>query len=471
MSKIDKQLTGSNFCGLDCTDKQKIIHPETCVNNIVLSNESSRTLDDWVSYYSTEEPPSEHMSFSNTNGLLEWLQYNYPTNSANIPIASTSTLGGVIIDDTYLNINTSTGLLGIKLSSLKEGLDIPTLDIASFSNEGTIKLGNATTISAQFSTSSITETISPIPTLSDNTAYSFPVRIDVNDRAGITIPTKLFAQQQVDWNQTTSTAPDYIKNKPELADVATTGDYDDLLNKPEINTYTAGDNISISSSNEISANYNIFSQSNNGLVPAPTSSDTNKYLKGDGTWYDPRYNNTKLWTSCGLSDHYFRIEQTLVYGASENAPKHVPLFKIKINTDSRGDKASHLFEITSRLDHNYYNKFLINYYKEVGSVEPLTNNLLKTVNIGNDNSDVVAYINNNVITVYRKYTSIASCPDTFIVSILGQNNPNYTIDNVHQNEYTYYCTASYDGDTVITSSEIITGTPSGTKLIDLPTQS
>lgn len=41
---------------------------------------------------------------------------------------------------------------------------------------------------------------------------------------------------QADWNQSNSSADDYIKNKPSLATVATTGDYDDLTNKPTIPT-------------------------------------------------------------------------------------------------------------------------------------------------------------------------------------------------------------------------------------------
>ena len=37
---------------------------------------------------------------------------------------------------------------------------------------------------------------------------------------------------QADWTQTTTTADDYIKNKPNLAAVATSGSYSDLSNKP-----------------------------------------------------------------------------------------------------------------------------------------------------------------------------------------------------------------------------------------------
>ena len=42
------------------------------------------------------------------------------------------------------------------------------------------------------------------------------------------------ANVQANWTQTTSTAADYIKNKPILATVATSGSYNDLSNKPTI---------------------------------------------------------------------------------------------------------------------------------------------------------------------------------------------------------------------------------------------
>lgn len=41
---------------------------------------------------------------------------------------------------------------------------------------------------------------------------------------------------QADWNQTTTTADDFIKNKPNLATVATSGSYTDLSNKPTIDS-------------------------------------------------------------------------------------------------------------------------------------------------------------------------------------------------------------------------------------------
>ena len=47
-------------------------------------------------------------------------------------------------------------------------------------------------------------------------------------------PTIPDSQIQSDWEQSDNTKKDYIKNKPSLADVATSGDYDDLTNKPTI---------------------------------------------------------------------------------------------------------------------------------------------------------------------------------------------------------------------------------------------
>ena len=41
-------------------------------------------------------------------------------------------------------------------------------------------------------------------------------------------------QVQSDWAETDDQSMAYIKNKPELSSVATSGNYDDLLNKPNI---------------------------------------------------------------------------------------------------------------------------------------------------------------------------------------------------------------------------------------------
>ena len=44
-------------------------------------------------------------------------------------------------------------------------------------------------------------------------------------------------QVQSDWTQTDTTDPSYIKNKPNLSQVATSGSYNDLTNKPDLSIY------------------------------------------------------------------------------------------------------------------------------------------------------------------------------------------------------------------------------------------
>lgn len=112
------------------------------------------------------------------------------------------------------------------------------------------------------------------------------------------------AQVNSDWNSNSGVSQ--ILNKPSLATVATSGDYDDLLNKPTIPTVndatltitqngtSAGTFTANASSNTTIAltdtTYSAFVGASSGtagsagLVPAPASGDDVKYLKGDGTW-------------------------------------------------------------------------------------------------------------------------------------------------------------------------------------------
>ena len=45
-------------------------------------------------------------------------------------------------------------------------------------------------------------------------------------------------QVQSDWAETDDKSMSYIKNKPELSVVATSGNYNDLIDKPEMTTQT-----------------------------------------------------------------------------------------------------------------------------------------------------------------------------------------------------------------------------------------
>lgn len=80
-----------------------------------------------------------------------------------------------------------------------------------------------------------------------------------------------------------------LTNRPKYNGAAMTGD----TNIPQVKTYTAGSNITINGNNEISATdttYSAFTGTDGsaagtaGLVPAPATTDVDKFLKSDGTW-------------------------------------------------------------------------------------------------------------------------------------------------------------------------------------------
>lgn len=65
---------------------------------------------------------------------------------------------------------------------------------------------------------------------------------------------------QANWNETNTSSDAYIKNKPTLSTVATSGSYNDLTNKP--------------STIRISFNGNIYTPDSNGLITLPNSSSS-----------------------------------------------------------------------------------------------------------------------------------------------------------------------------------------------------
>ena len=85
---------------------------------------------------------------------------------------------------------------------------------------------------------------------------------------------------QSDWAETDDKSMSYIKNKPELSSVATSGNYDDLLNKPTIPTLTS----------ELTNDSNFLSESNLKTINGESIvGEGNLEIQGGGsgrnTWY------------------------------------------------------------------------------------------------------------------------------------------------------------------------------------------
>ena len=221
---INKQIKGSNLCETSCIEKKNVIHPETCVNQVLIDDSSEKTLREWI--LNAAEPAT----LGTYRCLKDWLLINYPVSggSQDLPHAD-STHYGVIKtgeDNPYLTLND--GVLTFNYSQLPQLLN------ATFTTLGGVKLGNNGTVSGTFTH---VEDYSDItyPTGLFSNFYGFPLSLDKNNRAGVVIPQELFSGRvQSDWNTSDNTDSSYIRNKPSLAAVATSGNYNELINKPTI---------------------------------------------------------------------------------------------------------------------------------------------------------------------------------------------------------------------------------------------
>ena len=428
MSNVDKTLVGSNFCGLECTNKNNTIHPQTCTSQVLKTHDSNFTLVDWINYKNTEE--SVATTFQESKSLLDWLQNNYPHEDVDIPIAGNTTLGAIMLGENnrYLEIDPE-GVLSFKSSSL------PTIDKAVYDTAGVIYLGNDSIMEGvEFTNSDIT--------ITDDTHYCLPLVRDGSDnnRAGIAIPKDLFTftQVQTNWNESQPESPAYIKNKPSnLTDPAT----DNILGGIKLG-YTATNN-----------NYE-------NIKAVNTDSDNKAYIKLS----NPKY--TVINSS--LSQHYFEIQN------STTDDLYVPLFKIK-KENQHGVLASNIrFEILGINEYSYYGQFMVNYLdcKDLLTINLVGNNMLAQADL---KALAIPATNPEKIIVYRKInTSNPAIQDQFMVNIISSNifsNNNISI--------TYYTNAAntyapldaneitlnniYDQD-----SMVLTTLPSGTALSDIP---
>lgn len=195
MTIEDKVIMGSDLCNSECIERNNIIHPETCLGQVKLTDSNGLSLYDWIN--NNANNPVEYYS-----SLKDWLDDNYSSSGSDIPIATTTRIGGVKIDDEYLTIN-GEGLLGVDVEALPSHEE----HNASFDTLGSVKLGNDTIINEDFGNGTIT--------IDD--FYKFPLRSDINNRTGIAIPKSLFNGTQADWNENDISSLSYILNKPQIA--------------------------------------------------------------------------------------------------------------------------------------------------------------------------------------------------------------------------------------------------------------
>ena len=123
-------------------------------------------------------------------------------------------LESVVVNGSYDNTNKKIVL------TLQNGntIDIPVADLVA-------GLQSEITSSNKLSSDLVDDT---------NHTHKFMTSAEKTKLSGIAAGAEVNVQS--DWAQTTTTADDYIKNKPSLATVATSGSYNDLSNKPAIPT-------------------------------------------------------------------------------------------------------------------------------------------------------------------------------------------------------------------------------------------
>ena len=128
-----------------------------------------------------------------------------------------------------------------------------------------------------------------------------------------------FTQEQADWTEADNTKPSYIKNKPNLATVATSGYYDDLLNKPTIPTNVINYRELMVSSSPVSGAGTVD-------VPVIEMTNVNDYVEISGYVYltsgvaQARKRFTMRIKQTPLADNYIEKPQCFVYYDSNNNP-------------------------------------------------------------------------------------------------------------------------------------------------------
>lgn len=191
------------------------------------------------------------------------------------------------------------------------------------------------------------------------------------------------ANVQSDWNQTDTTADDYIKNKPSLAAVATSGSYNDLSNTPTIpaaqvnSDWTAASGVSQilnkPSLATVATSGSYSDLSNKPTIPAAVAvkgNEESSYRTGNVNLTPANIGAIPLFQSGGLAscsgngqNSYFKIATLTITGGYVNGPVsfelsqrqyEVSLIQVSFASNSGTDPGLGYF-VTSSND-NYYIK-------------------------------------------------------------------------------------------------------------------
>lgn len=443
------QLHGHNLCDMECVDRGSIIHPETCMQQVLTDNSNNQSLEDWITTNPSTEP--EAQPFAVEGSLKEWLINNHSV-GYELPTAAANVKGGIKIGQ-YLTINNEI------LSVDKSSLAIPDYGVASYENLGVIKLGNDTPIPGGFVTNN---------TLSDTDCEIYPLRKDSNNKAGIVFPTLAkvatsgsyndlddtptipYAQIQSDWNQSDDTAKDYIKNKPTIVD------------------YIAGEGINVT-----------------GTTISQTAA-TSASLGGIKLGYTKEGNKKPVQLDSN-NKAYVDTEQNPVVGHMITNGLSAKMFILDSNYDNKWipivrsvstnlQKCSVMFEIYFREDSGTgYAKYYLNHREDLCNDLLCTSYWVNTRTVSDTPQTIFGFddikvakhtkaiegdITQVILTVYVKVRRVQTTYSMFLVNVLAENTSDYST----QTYFTTYGDASTD-DTVLTSSDGRLGTYSTNSMV------
>lgn len=264
MDNQDIQLLGRNLCHTKCQDKNKIFHPETCIQNTLTDCNGNQTLFDWITADTDKNLQ---------NSLLDWLELNYPIsgggecscliksvdtnwfdvsdegllsfkdNPYELPVATDNILGGIKVGSGLTitngvlknpNVYTTTEDSGIIINESNEiSIDssiFPTI------NNGLLTISDANNTSVNFTANSSVNASFTIPKATSIT-YGTVKAVESTEGSNADVyPVKIGSSTTTYTNGTTiSTGQLYFVAPPSTSNVYTAGEGIHINNANEIN--------------------------------------------------------------------------------------------------------------------------------------------------------------------------------------------------------------------------------------------